>query len=559
MTRRTLAIGAALAMFAPAAALGVLAHAAGAASTSNLSLVNQNEDYFRNYDFTAQVVSATGVDWAVDLVFKNNATINKVKNGMESPYDQGGTCASGQNGRLNDGAGYVWDSDSGKKTTCCPITGDAYHFRVYADADDRMYNSTWGYYVFGTTHIDHAECGSGSWFGYSENAEGYLMSHLPAGWSGTSDALHVELRAFPSRREPLLAERRLRVARQRSVSRAILRSLASAGLLALLVPSSSAAAEPLATAAVSPDRVVATLESLRRGALEFGVAKTPQQVAVDFVARQVPREPTTFHLVRLHVLLRLAEGSGPGFAVVSAATNGKTAAQIEIVTQRAADGRLRTNWSSLDLTDGVRRGEAHLDKDIEISMQNYARVNGIHAGKNTLTFRLETYDELRFQSAEILPDSGVLTTSLGPARLSLRVETRTESLRPGRTFSIPFVVENRGGRAARDVVAILAAPPGIEVVGRKAVRARLVHDRIRGEFRVKPARPGEYELTVGVTSENANRPYATVKATVEPAPSFARAKAWPIVALLTVIGGPALIALAVISRPRGEPHDAVVP
>ena len=171
-------------LLASAAVLAAIAKPAGAASTSHLDFYSQGATTIRNYDFNNQVVTATGVDWAVDLLFIQNATINKVKAGFPS-YDQGGTCASAQYGRMNDnGAGYVWDSDQGKKTTCCPITGSDYHFRVYADSDDRLgYSAGFGYWVFGTTHKDVQECGSGTWYGDSEAAESHLVSVRPSNWS----------------------------------------------------------------------------------------------------------------------------------------------------------------------------------------------------------------------------------------------------------------------------------------------------------------------------------------------------------------------------------------
>jgi hypothetical protein len=163
-----------------------------ASSTTHLALVTIGDDTIRNYDFHSQTVSSTNIDWAVSLIFSNNATINKVKSALDNPYDQGATCASPQYGRLDDGAGYVWDTDSGKKTTCCPITGSDYHFRIYADSDDRLgYNATYGYWVFGTTHKDVKECGTGTWYGDSEVAEQYMRSVKPSGWGMTAEARNM--------------------------------------------------------------------------------------------------------------------------------------------------------------------------------------------------------------------------------------------------------------------------------------------------------------------------------------------------------------------------------
>jgi hypothetical protein len=176
MTRRILV---ALAVLLAVSAVAGVARYAHAASTSNLALLSLREDRWRNYDFTEQTVSANRVDWAISLVFYNNATINRVKNFLDNEYDQTG---SRMNGRLSDNVnnGYVWDQDGGRKTTACPggpgQPREARHYRIYADGDDRMYNLDWGYWVFGSNHYDIDECpgGAPAVFGYSETAEGWI-------------------------------------------------------------------------------------------------------------------------------------------------------------------------------------------------------------------------------------------------------------------------------------------------------------------------------------------------------------------------------------------------
>lgn len=176
MTRRTLVV---FSLVLCASAIAGVARYAHAATTSNLTLLSLREDRWRNYDFTEQTVSSARVDWAVSLMFYNNATINRVKSHLGNEYDQVG---SSQNGRLSDNvnSGYVWDTDGGRKTTLCPggpgQPNEARHYRVYADGDDRMYNLDWGYWVFGSDHYDIDECPGGdpAWFGYSENAEGWI-------------------------------------------------------------------------------------------------------------------------------------------------------------------------------------------------------------------------------------------------------------------------------------------------------------------------------------------------------------------------------------------------
>jgi hypothetical protein len=174
--RVLIALVAAVAVCAPVAAY------AATAREGNLQILYVREDAFRNYDFNSRDVARNNVDWTVALMFWNNATINRVKNSGIGPlYDQTG---SAQYGRMREGsvAGYVWDEDSGRKTTKCPgLPGqprNARHYRIYADGDDRLYNLDWGFWVFGSTHWDMDECSlsNPAFFGYSENAEEWLVS-----------------------------------------------------------------------------------------------------------------------------------------------------------------------------------------------------------------------------------------------------------------------------------------------------------------------------------------------------------------------------------------------
>src|SRR3954447_3275207 len=157
--------------------------ATGATATSLGYVSGTGEDGLRNYDFESKVVSATYVDCAISLLFVNNASINRVKTAVNARYGWGG---STEYGRLRDSArggggscgAWCWDSDGGRKTSLCPIGTDE-QFRVYAPAGaDRLYNVVWGYYVDGSTHQDHSECGlDPTWFGNSEVAERNLVQY----------------------------------------------------------------------------------------------------------------------------------------------------------------------------------------------------------------------------------------------------------------------------------------------------------------------------------------------------------------------------------------------
>ncbi len=149
----------------------------------NLMLVERNEDGIRNYDYTTQGAASdnTILDWPWDILFKNNATVQKVKN----PYANSGWDSPGgpMNARATDGAGGFWDTDSGVKTWGAHTA----HMRVYADADNRMYNISWGYYVFATCHRDYMEGAPWvQWFGKSEEAEGEAISKAVTIWGASN-------------------------------------------------------------------------------------------------------------------------------------------------------------------------------------------------------------------------------------------------------------------------------------------------------------------------------------------------------------------------------------
>jgi hypothetical protein len=156
--------------------------AAQAATTQHLRTISIRDNTFWNYDFDKKEVSSTGVDWPVGLIFRNNAEVDKVKAGLDGYMRHRG---SKKYARLKDaGEEATWDEDGGKKTRRCPVFGQtAYHFRVYADGDDRLYNTSWGYYVIGTAHMDHNECSRiGRWHGKSEVVEKFVGGISREAW-----------------------------------------------------------------------------------------------------------------------------------------------------------------------------------------------------------------------------------------------------------------------------------------------------------------------------------------------------------------------------------------
>ena len=145
------------------------------ASPGSLSILSIQEDRFYNWDFTSddEDLSSSNVDWPVNMLFYNNAEVDKVKRIYWR--NCGWPFASAKYARLDDGSGFDYDEDSGTKSPCdCLFFGDQPHMRVYADDNHTLYNTSWGFYVLGTTHTDHNECGPNTWHGESEDTEGLM-------------------------------------------------------------------------------------------------------------------------------------------------------------------------------------------------------------------------------------------------------------------------------------------------------------------------------------------------------------------------------------------------
>ena len=130
---------------------------------------------FDNYDYVTPHGAANNVDWAVDLVFTNNATVNKTSAGW-SAANPGWKYGANAFGWVNSS----YDSSLGLKqynNGNCSRKAENFHYRTYANpATDTLISTSYGYFVIGTAHSDFAEnCTDGSAKTYNEEAaENYI-------------------------------------------------------------------------------------------------------------------------------------------------------------------------------------------------------------------------------------------------------------------------------------------------------------------------------------------------------------------------------------------------
>jgi len=149
----------------------------GATTTSLRTLSFGYGDSIYNYDFENRSVDATHVDWAMSLLFYDNANINKIKSILEGTYWLFG---SEENAYLNDTGSWQWDEDGGEKTEFPSCLGSDAHYRIYAPSGtDEFYNPNFGYYLFGSTHHDHHEL-CDAWYDNSEGTESDIANRMRA-------------------------------------------------------------------------------------------------------------------------------------------------------------------------------------------------------------------------------------------------------------------------------------------------------------------------------------------------------------------------------------------
>lgn len=170
-----------------AAGLQLDALPGGAATPQDLNnprAIFIGDDWYYNYDFGSAAYNRSNVDWAISMLFTNQAEVDRVKDMYWGTTFDNSRMYAGLSDGTNGGpyggkVGGNWDQDNGTKNpdflANCALAGDFKHMRLYADSpsagDDHLYNTIYGFYVIGSTHWDLAECSVSAVSGWSEDAE----------------------------------------------------------------------------------------------------------------------------------------------------------------------------------------------------------------------------------------------------------------------------------------------------------------------------------------------------------------------------------------------------
>jgi hypothetical protein len=245
--------------------------------------------------------------------------------------------------------------------------------------------------------------------------------------------------------------------------------------------------------------------------------------------------PVRWYAIRLRAVLGLARATGD--CILSAATDGATAAQIEIQTRSGS-----ATVSSLGWIQGRRRLVTHAGH-VRLDFRNYLQVHGVTGGANPFRLTLDVLRGRCLTSIRLLRGSGIATTAARPDELRFLVPTTSLTATKGHELTIPYELSRRGGWPDRGATVTLSVPRGWRIDGPVSQRFRRLDDGRRGSFRITPTTTGT--SLVGLRAMRVyNEPNATIQVKVEPPKSWLRARGLPLLLSATLIVGAAALTLA---------------
>jgi hypothetical protein len=256
--------------------------------------------------------------------------------------------------------------------------------------------------------------------------------------------------------------------------------------------------------------------------------------------------PVRWYTIRLRAVLRPARGTGE--CILSAATDGATAAQIELQTHPRS-----AVVSSLGWIQGRRRLVTRAGL-VRLDFRNYLQVRGVRGGANAFTLTLDVLHGPCLESIRLLSGSGIATTGARPDELRFLVPTAVLTATKGRELTIPYALSRRGGWLDRGAVVELSVPRGWRIDGPGSQRFRRLDKVRRGSFRVTPSTTGR--SFVGLRAMRVyNEPNATIQVKVEPPKSWLLTRALPLLLSAALIVAAAALTLASQRAKRREDVD----
>lgn len=261
--------------------------------------------------------------------------------------------------------------------------------------------------------------------------------------------------------------------------------------------------------------------------------------------------PARWYTIRLRAVLQLARGTGE--CILSAASDGATAAQVDVQTHPRS-----AVVSSLSWIQGRHRVLTRASA-VTIDFRNYLQVRGVRGGANPFTLTLDVLHRPCVKRIRVLRGSGIAVTSARPDELRFLVPTTVLTVTKGRELTIPYELSRRGGWPDRGATVTLSVPHEWRIDGSGSQRLRRLADGRSGSFRITPTTTGT--SFVGLRAMGVyNEPNATIQVKVEPPKSWLLARGLPLLLSAALIVGAAALTLASRRAKRRESVvDAIAP
>ncbi len=260
-----------------------------------------------------------------------------------------------------------------------------------------------------------------------------------------------------------------------------------------------------------------TLGDLSGGGISIS---TRPRVATRSVGFDLPhgasQGPNSWYLMRLHFTIEFRKDSGPGYASVSALSNGFAAAQAEFHVRGEGSEPL-VKWNTLGLVDGYESGSSR--SRVEVDFQNYLQFSGVQGGTNRLTLRLERLGSVDIRRVLVFPDTGVSRTPLSPGKIALDVSVLDSQITLGETFEVHAELEDTGGMAVPSIRVSVLPGDGLQVRGPQTLSIPRLSpgEPLETTFALHPTRPGKHQFEIAVDSLSSD-PSATFEVTVPSPP-----------------------------------------
>jgi hypothetical protein len=237
-----------------------------------------------------------------------------------------------------------------------------------------------------------------------------------------------------------------------------------------------------------------------------------------------------WYTIRLHARFRFARR--PGECILSAATNGLTAAQIIVKTDRRA-----AQVSSVGWIQGRRLSRLSA-QTARVDFRNYLQTRGPRPGRNTLTVTLDVLRGRCFDSLSVLPDSGIGATTARPDELRLLVPRQPIVATAGRRTKLAFGLRRRGGRPDVGLDVKLLLPDGFRATDGTVWHFPRIGRVGSGTFEFVPKTTGRYVLSLAVPRRY-NQPRANVRVDVVKPRSWLTSRFLPSLLAAALLGGAA--------------------